>query len=187
MISYIEGKIKMRGNKFLAIMANGLGYKVYALPDTLRKSGDTASLWTHLRVREDALDLYGFESYPELEFFETLIQISGIGPKSAMGILSIAPLDTIKKAIASGEVSYLTKVSGIGKKTAERIIVELRDKMGQLDESSGAMFKDEQDVLEALKSLGYSPSEACESIKKIPDDVLGVNARIKEALKMLGK
>ena len=177
----------MRGNKFLAIMANGLGYKVYALPDTLRKSGDTASLWTHLRVKEDALDLYGFESYPELEFFETLIQISGIGPKSAMGILGIAQLDTVKKAIASGEISYLTKVSGIGKKTAERIIVELRDKMGQLDESSGTMFKDEQDVLEALKSLGYSPVEAREAIKKIPDAVIGVNARIKEALKMLGK
>ena len=85
-----------------------------------------------------------------------------------MGILSIAPLDTIKKAIASGEVSYLTKVSGIGKKTAERIIVELRDKMVLIDESSGAMFKDEQDVLEALKSLGYSPSEAREAIKKSP-------------------
>ena len=70
MISYIEGKIKMRGNKFLAIMANGLGYKVYALPDTLAKSKNEASLWTHLRVREDALDLYGFESYPELEFLK---------------------------------------------------------------------------------------------------------------------
>ena len=187
MISYIEGKIKLRGNKFLTIIANGLGYKVHALPDTLRKSGDTAGLWTHLRVKEDALELYGFESYPELEFFETLIQISGIGPKSAMGILSIAPLDTIKKAIASGEISYLTKVSGIGKKTAERVIVELRDKMGKLDESAGAAFKDDQDVMEALKSLGYSPAEAREAIKKIPDNITGVNARIKEALKMLGK
>ena len=168
-------------------MANGLGYKVYALPDTLVKSKNEASLWTHLRVKEDALDLYGFESYPEMEFFETLIQISGIGPKSAMGILSIAPLDTIKKAIASGEVSYLTKVSGIGNKTSERIIVELRDKMGRLDESTSAMFKDEQDVLEALKSLGYSPAEAREAIKKIPDSINGVNTRIKEALKMLGK
>ena len=140
-----------------------------------------------MRVKEDSLELYGFESYPELEFFETLIQISGIGPKSAVGILSIAPLDTIKKAIASGEVSYLTKVSGIGKKTAERVIVELRDKMGQLDESAGAMFKDEQDVLEALKSLGYSSGEAREAIKKIPDNINGVNTKIKEALKILGK
>src|SRR3990167_2668025 len=88
-----------------------------------------------------------------------------------MGILSIAPLDMIKKAIASGEISYLTKVSGIGKKIAERVIVELRDKMGKLDESAGAAFKDEQDVMEALKSLGYSPAEAREAIKKIPIDL----------------
>lgn len=187
MISFIEGKIKLRGAKFLIIMANGIGYKVFVLPDALKKNNETASLWTHLRVKEDALDLYGFETYPELEFFETLIQISGIGPKSAMGILSIAPLDTVKKAISSGEVAYLTKVSGIGKKTAERIIVELRDKMGKMDESSGEMFKDDQDVLEALKSLGYSPAEIREAIKKIPDDTIGVNARIKEALKILGK
>lgn len=187
MISYIDGKIKFRGAKFLIIMANSIGYKVFVLPDELKKSSDNANLWTHLRVKEDALDLYGFESYSELEFFETLIQISGIGPKSAMGILSIAPLDTVKKAISSGEVAYLTKVSGIGKKTAERIIIELRDKMGKMDESAGEMFKDDQDVLEALKSLGYSPAETREAIKKIPDDVHGVNARIKEALKMLGK
>lgn len=187
MISHIEGKIKLRGAKFLIVSANGIGYKVHALPDTLKRTGETTSLWTHLRVKEDALDLYGFESYSELEFFETLIQVSGIGPKSAMGVLSIAPLDTIKKAISSGEVAYLTKVSGIGKKTAERIIVELKDKMGRLDDSASEMFKDEQDVLEALKSLGYSPNEAREAIKKIPDDVIGINARIKEALKILGK
>lgn len=187
MISYIEGKVKLRGGKFLTIIANGLGYKVHVLPDAIKKSGDTVGLWTHLRVKEDTLELYGFESYPELEFFETLIQISGIGPKSAMGILGIAPLDTVKKAIASGEISYLTKVSGIGKKTAERVVVELRDKMGKLDESAGAAFKDEQDAMEALKSLGYSPAEAREALKKIPDNISGVNARIKEALKILGK
>ena len=187
MISYIEGKIKLRGAKFLIVMANGIGYKVHALPDTLRKPGDTTSLWTHLRVKEDALDLYGFESNSELEFFETLIQVSGIGPKSAMGVLSIAPLDTIKKAISSGEVAYLTKVSGIGKKTAERIIVELRDKIGRLDDSANALFKDEQDVVEALMSLGYSPAESREVVRKLPENIIGVNNRIKEALKMLGK
>jgi len=187
MISYIEGTIKLRAVKFLIVIANGIGYKVHALPDELRKSGDTASLWTHLRVKEDALDLYGFESYSELEFFETLIQVSGIGPKSAMGVLSIAPLDTIKKAISSGEVAYLTKVSGIGKKTAERIIIELRDKMGRLDDSANVLFKDEQDVVEALKSLGYSPIEAREAIKQLPENITGINNRIKEALKMLGK
>ena len=176
----------MRGAKFLIVSANGIGYKVHALPDTLRKSGETTSLWTHLRVKEDALDLYGFESYSELEFFETLIQVSGIGPKSAMGVLSIAPLDTIKSHFfRRSRLPY--KSFRYRKKTAERIIVELKDKMGRLDDSANEMFKDEQDVMEALKSLGYSPSEAREAIKKIPDDIIGVNARIKEALKLLGK
>lgn len=187
MISYIEVKIKLRGAKFLIVLANGIGYKVYVLPDELKKHGDNASLWTHLRVREDALDLYGFESYSELEFFETLIQVSGIGPKSAMGVLSIAPLDTVKKAISSGEVAYLTKVSGIGKKMAERIIVELKDKMGTLSEFGSEMFKDEQDVVEALKSLGYSPAETREAVKQLPENIVGINNRIKEALKILGK
>lgn len=191
MIAGIEGKIKLKGDKFLIIStAGGINYKVFVLPSTLKntpKNADNFHLWTHLRVREDALDLYGFDEYAELEFFEVIIQISGIGPKSAMGILSIAPLDMIKKAISSGEVSYLTKVSGIGKKTAERIIIELRDKMGTMDESSRAMFKDDQSVLEALISLGYSSGEAREAINQVPEGIIGVNARIKETLKILGK
>jgi len=191
MIAGIEGKIKLKGDKFLIIStAGGVSYKVFVLPSALKNAPKTAEnfrLWTHLRVKEDALDLYGFDEYPELEFFEVLIQISGIGPKSAMGILSIAPLDMIKKAISSGEVSYLTKVSGIGKKTAERIIMELRDKMGAMDEAVKAMFKDDQSVLEALVSLGYSNSEAREAVSHVPGTVEGVNARIKEALKILGK
>ena len=109
-------------------MANGLGYKVYALPDTLRKSGDTSQPLDAFASQRRRLDLYGFESYPELEFLKHLIQISGIGPKSAMGILGIAPLDTIKKAIASGEISYLTKVSGIGKKRRKGSLLNLGTK-----------------------------------------------------------
>lgn len=191
MIAGIEGKIKLKGDKFLIISTvSGVSYKVFVLPNTLKiapKSADDFRLWTHLRVKEDALDLYGFNEYPELEFFEVLIQISGIGPKSAMGILSIASLDTVKKAISAGEASYLTKVSGIGRKTAERVIIELRDKMGAMDEAGKAMFKDDQSVLEALVSLGYSNSEAREAVKQVPNGAEGVNARIKEALKLLGK
>ncbi|NUQ57434.1 MAG: Holliday junction branch migration protein RuvA [Candidatus Paceibacter sp.] len=190
MIASVEGKIKMKGDKFLIVDTGGIGHKIFVLPSVLKnspKNGENFHLWTHLRVKEDALDLYGFAQYPELQFFETLIQISGIGPKSAMGILSIAPLDTLKKAIAAGEVSYLTKVSGVGRKTAEKVIIELRDKMGELDEAGKAMFKDDQSVLEALVSLGYSNTEAREALKQVPDGTTGVNARIKEALKILGK
>lgn len=187
MISYLEGKTKLRGGKFLIIDVNGVGYKVFVLPDLLRKNEETLRVWTHLQVREDAMELYGFENYAELEFFEKLIQVSGVGPKSALGIMSIAPVDTIKKAIAGGETSYLTKVSGIGKKTAEKVIIELRDKMGEMTEAGSAVFKEEQDVLSALQALGYSQSEAREALKDLPNDLTGVNNRIKAALKMLGK
>ena len=179
----------MRGDRFLIIQTNSLGYKVFSLQRILEsaKKNNNIQLWTHLHLKEDVMELYGFTEYPELEFFEVLIQISGVGPKSAMGILAGAPLDTLKKAIASGEISYLTKVSGIGKKTAERVVVELRDKMGKLGETDKAMFKEEEDVLAAIVSLGYSPREAKEALKHVPENVAGINARVKETLKILGR
>jgi holliday junction DNA helicase RuvA len=185
MISRIEGKVLMRGDRFLIIEANGIGYKIFSIPKAIKNP--PSALWTHLHVREDAMELYGFGEYAEMQFFEMLIQISGIGPKSALGVLSVAPLDTIKKAISSGETSYLTKVSGIGRKTAEKIVLELRDKLGALESQEGGMFKDDQDVLSALESLGYSRQEAREGLKKIPETIQGVNQRIKEVLKILGK
>lgn len=181
--------MKMRGDKFVIIDVRGVGYKIFVLPGALRaakKNDNSLRLWTHLHVRENALELYGFMEYPELEFFETLIQISGIGPKSALGILGVAPLDTLKRAISSGEISYLTKVSGIGKKTAERVIIELRDKMGELGEADKTMFKEEQDVLAAIVSLGYSANEAKEALKQVPENIKGINDRIKETLRILG-
>lgn len=174
----------MRGDKFLIIEVNGIGYKIFTIPKTIKKP--PPAFWTHLQVKEDALDLYGFEQYPEVEFFEMLIQISGIGPKSALGVMSVAPLDNLKEAISAGETSYLTKVSGIGKKTAEKIVLELREKLGESFISKG-MFKEDQDVLEALQSLGYSKQEAREALKQIPETVEGTSNRIKEALKILGK
>ena len=185
MISWIEGKVKMRGERFLILENNGVGYKIFTVPKTIKNP--PSGFWTHLHVREDAMELYGFGEYPELEFFEMLIQISGIGPKSALGILGVAPLDTIKKAISSGETSYLTKVSGIGRKTAEKIVLELREKLGEMESGAGGMFKEDQDVLSALESLGYSRQEAREVIKQIPENIIGTGQRVKEALKILGK
>ncbi len=190
----------MRGDRFLALEANGVGYKIFVLPDALGKARKLAptessgesndfSLWTHLHVRENALELYGFLEYAELEFFEMLIQISGIGPKSGLGVLAVAPIDTLKSAISAGDTSYLTKVSGIGRKIAEKIILELRDKMGGLDlgEAGSAAMKEEGDVLEALQSLGYTLREAREALKEIPPETEGAEARVKEALKKIGK
>ncbi len=190
MISRIEGKIRMKGAKFLIVDVNGIGFRVFAGSQTLKnspKAGENISLWTHLHVREDAMELYGFTECAELEFFEMLIQISGIGPKSGLGVLAVAPLDTLKRAIAGGETSYLTKVSGIGRKTAEKIILELREKLGDMGEASGLTLKEDRDVLDAMESLGYSKQEAREAIKEIPKTITGASQRVKEALKILGK
>ena len=192
MISRLTGTIIDISEKYVVIDVNGVGYKVYCATDTIASlSEDTlASLHTYLAVREDALDLYGFGSMSEKNFFEMLISVSGIGPKSALGILSTTSIDTLAHAIATGDTSYLTKVSGIGRKTAEKIVLELRDKMrahtDNTQSSSGAL-RMESDIVEALKALGYSQNEAREALKEVPASIVGTNARIKEALKFLGK
>ena len=132
MIGSIKGKIILKTNKFLIVETAGVGYKINVSPDTLSKLkeiNENILLWIHTHVREDILDLYGFLDQQELEFFEMLINVSGIGPKGALSILGIASIETMKKAIGTGDTAYLTKISGIGRKTAEKIIIELRDKI----------------------------------------------------------
>ncbi|MFA5827339.1 MAG: Holliday junction branch migration protein RuvA [Candidatus Paceibacterota bacterium] len=189
MIGSIKGKITFRTDKFVIIETSGVGYKINVSPDTLlnfKKTNEEILLWIHTHVREDILDLYGFINRDELEFFEMLISVSGIGPKGALGILGIASLDTLKKAIGTGDISYLTKISGIGKKTAEKIIIELRDKMQNKtgEKMTDASLRDELDALEALKSLGYSQNDAREALKKVSPDA-NTNTKIREALKIL--
>lgn len=192
MIAKITGKVILSAEKYVIIEAgDGVGYKVFVLPDFFRENKNDlpVSVWTFMRVREDEMSLYGFLEYAELEFFEMILTVSGVGPKSAMNILSIAPLDILKRAISAGDVSYLTKVSGIGRKIAEKIIIELREKMGATasSEEGRAVLKDDQDVIEALQTLGYSQREAREALKEVPDSISGVSSRVKGALKLLGK
>lgn len=191
MIIQLAGLVKFKTEKFVILDVNGVGYKVFVSFETLKsvpKKGEEVLLWTHLAVRENAMDIYGFFNYAELEFFEQLIQVSGIGPKSALSILAVAPLDTLRRAISTGETSYLTKVSGIGRRIAEKIVVELKDKLDAigLDVNSEGM-KDGEDALEALRSLGYSPREGREAIKKVSQDLRGVENIVKEALRNINK
>lgn len=190
MISKLNGNIDYVSEKFLIINVNGVGYKVSAISDILStaKIDNEISLWIYTAVRENAIELYGFRNMNELSFFELLLDVSGIGPRSALGILGIAPIETLRRAIATGDTTYLNKVSGIGRKTAEKIIVELRDKFATYkdDSLSDGQIRDEEDVLEALKSLGYSQNEARDALKKISNETVGANARIKEALRLLG-
>ena len=192
MIAHLSGTLLFAGDRFIVIETNGVGYKVRVALDTLhtiRKNADKkVALWIHTSVREDALDLYGFENQSELEFFEMLISVSGIGPKSALGILNVAPVDHLKEAIAMGDASALTKVSGIGSKSAQKIILELHDKLGgDINEKGSTMLGEERDAIEGLVALGYGEREAREAMKSVSAETKGTSARIKEALKKLGK
>lgn len=191
MISCLEGKVEFKGERFSIVSVGGVGYKVFVGPETLEKlpqKGGDVKLWTHLYVREDALELYGFLNFAELDLFETLIHVPGIGPKGALGVLAIAPVDTLKKAIAAGDTSYLTRVSGIGRKTAEKIVLELKEKMaGRGVTVEAPELKEEADALEALISLGYSQREAREALSQVPAEIISVERRVKEALRRLGR
>ena len=187
MIGSIKGKIILKTEKYLIVETGGVGYKVSVSPDTLSKAkklSEEIFLFIHTHVREDAFDLYGFLDREELEFFEMLINVSGIGPKGALSILGITSIETLRKAISIGDTSYLTKISGIGRKTAEKIVIELRDKVGT--ELEGGSLQIELDALEALKSLGYSGVEAREALKKVSPDT-NTNTKIREALKILAR
>ncbi|OIO32857.1 MAG: Holliday junction branch migration protein RuvA [Candidatus Yonathbacteria bacterium CG17_big_fil_post_rev_8_21_14_2_50_46_19] len=190
MIARISGNIVLKGERFLVIDCSGVGYKVYVSPETLRIAAQKreVSLWTYLAVRDDALNLYGFLHLAELELFEMLIGIPGIGPKSALGIMGVAPAETLKTAIAAGDTSYLTKVSGIGKKNAEKIVLELREKLGAIEsEHATNNLRQESDVIEALKTLGYPTTEARDAAQKIPKDITNMSEKVKAALKLLGQ
>lgn len=193
MISHLEGKILHTDERFVILETGGVGYKVFVAPETLRKlkskTGISDGLWTYLAVRENALDLYGFLEKEELDFFELLIShVSGIGPKTALGILSVTTIKNLRQAIGTGDTAHLTKISGIGKKMAEKIVMELRDKIDFLDsEKDPGEMRDESDAIEALKSLGYSHQEARDALKAIPKEATGTSERVKQALKMLGK
>lgn len=190
MIARIEGQIVHIDGKFIIVDVSGIGYKLSITPENLTTSvlGEHASFWVHTAVRENSIDLYGFKNVNEMSFFELLLDVSGIGPRSALSILAIAPIDTLKRAIATGDTGYLNKVSGIGKKTAEKIIIELRDKLKDFknEGDTPGLLRDESDILEALKSLGYSQNEARGALGKVPPTTTGTNARIKEALRLLG-
>jgi Holliday junction DNA helicase RuvA len=190
MISYISGTILFKGIKDIVIDVQGIGYRVFCGAETLQKipeKGTKVNLWTHHTVREDAHELFGFFHREELEFFELLIGISGIGPKSALGVMALAPLDTLKRAIAAGEITYLTKVSGIGKKMVQKIILELREKLaGEATGEAGELAGD-ADALEALLSLGYSRAQARAALQKLPATIISPNDRIKESIKILGR
>ena len=188
MIGSIEGAVKKVHAGYALVLAGGIGYKIASTKQTLAgiSAGKETFFWTHLAVRENALDLYGFKDEEELRLFELLLTVSGIGPKSALGILDIASVETLRSAIGNAKAEYLTKVSGIGRKTAEKIVLELKDKIGLGTEGAQAALKGDEEALEAMRSLGYSTQEARDALRKVPSEIEKGTERLREALKLLG-
>ena len=187
MITHLKGTILLKDPEYIVLDVSGVGYKIHITPNTLANTPHTdneLSLWISMIIRETAMDLYGFLDTEEKSLFEMLLSVSGVGPKSALGIIGLAGVDTLLAAISKNEISYLTKVSGVGKKSAEKIVLELRDKVGNIA-ISDSINKDDADVVDGLKAMGYSLQEARDAIKNIPNDVSGTNDRLKSALKQL--
>jgi len=173
----------------VVVDVNGVGYKVFTTTETALDAvlDKPITLWTHLSVRENALDLFGFKDKESLGVFELLITISGIGPRTALGILNVASIEMLEQAVSENDTSYLTRVSGIGKKNAEKIVLELQGKLISSSKDRGVHLRAEGDALEALVSLGYSEREARESLKKVPKEIENTSERVKQALKILSK
>ncbi|MEX2013555.1 MAG: Holliday junction branch migration protein RuvA [Parcubacteria group bacterium] len=189
MIACLSGTVRYKDLNALVIDVEGVGYKVLVTTETALEITPSSPifLWTHLVVRETALELFGFPDKETLDTFELLITISGIGPKSALSILNVATPSMLRQAVASEDTTYLTRVSGIGKKNAEKIVLELKDKLKITQEDRGGDLRSEGDALEALVSLGYKERDAREALKRVPKEVEGASERVKAALKLLSQ
>ncbi|MBI5960921.1 MAG: Holliday junction branch migration protein RuvA [Chloroflexi bacterium] len=174
MIDLITGQVVVVMNQYVVLMVGGVGLRVNVpttIRDTLTGPGQTITLYTHLVVREDDLSLYGFVEQDERGLFETLIKITGIGPRIALAVISTLTVERLKNAVAREEAEVLTRVPGIGKKLAQKLVIELKDKL-DIDHALGltAISDVDTDVLAALTSLGYSVVEAQSAIQSIPRD-----------------
>jgi Holliday junction DNA helicase RuvA len=174
MIATLRGEIAQIEENALVMEVGGVGLRVF-VPTPLRtrmKAGEILFLYTHLVVREDALVLYGFESQPERELFNTLLAVDGVGPKAALSVLSTLTLDAVQRAIFADEVEILNRVPGIGKKTAQKMAIHLKDKLKPVDAlaSVASMTDRDSEVLAALTALGYSVVEAQAAIQALPKD-----------------
>ena len=187
MIAILRGEISQIEDSALIIEVGGVGLRVFA-PAPLRtraKVGEVIFLFTHLVVREDALTLYGFESQADRDLFNMLLGVDGVGPKMALSVLSTMTLDAVQRAVFAEEAELLSRVPGVGKKTAQKIALHLKDKLKPLDalKQVAAMSDADSEVLAALTALGYSVIEAQAAIQSLPKDApQDVEERLRIAL-----
>ncbi len=184
MIAYLSGTIRYKSDKHLIVETHGVGYAVgVAKPlAELTAVGETIELFTHLVVRENLMELYGFRTTDELNFFKTLLKVKSIGPKTALGIMAIAPITELQAKISRGDPKAFEQYPGIGKKTAERLVLELKHTFPNAKKSGSAGA----DELETLVNLGYSSGEARNALEQVPKKLKNAEERVRAALKVLG-
>ncbi|HUU64959.1 MAG TPA: Holliday junction branch migration protein RuvA [Dehalococcoidales bacterium] len=192
MISSLHGKVESLGSDWAIINVGGIGFQVYmptSTLSTLGAIGKEVQLYTHLHLREDNVTLYGFASAEELSLFQTLISVTGLGPKMGLAMLSGMSVEQLVTAIATGSVDLLTVIPGIGKKMASRIILELKEKIGAgwIITPATQLAQENTDVLAALTSLGYSAAEATKAVTTLPaTSDLSLEEKVKLALAYFG-
>ena len=197
MYAYIKGILEVKSTTYVVIDNSGIGYKIYMSSKSIGcigNVGDTVKVHTHYHVREDDISLYGFISEEELRMFEILINVSGVGVKSALTMLSDITPASFAMAVITDDVERLTKVPGVGKKTAQRLILELKDKLAKEDlsvdeteEEKVVKTKIDNDAVTALQVLGYSKKEIEQVLEKVDMKDLSTEETIKMALKYLSK
>lgn len=191
MISCLQGKIIFKKQKFIILNVNNIGYRIFLSKKTLNsisKEGDLIKLFSFLYVRENILDLYGFLSWEERELFEFLISISGVGPKAALEISALGPLDKLKQSIKERNEAVFEGILGIGKKKAKKILLELSGKIRDdefLDKKQERVTEDS--AFEALVNLGFSKAAVKDALSKIPKEIENTEEKVKEVLKIIGK
>ena len=192
MIASLQGTVESLSSDWAIINVNGVGFQVYlptSVLSTLGTVGEEVKLHTHLHLKEDEATLYGFGSADELRLFQTLIGVSGLGPKLALAMLSAMSVDQLAMAIATGSADLLTTIPGIGKKMADRLILELKDKIGAglIATPAVQLAQENTDVLAALTSLGYSVTEASRAVATLPaSSGLSLEEKIKVVLQYFG-
>jgi len=177
MIRQIRGRVLSVSPAGAVIEVAGFGIEVRMSAPEMLSAGAEATLHTHLAVKQDGMELYGFNDAADRDFFEKLLSVSGVGPKTALSVLRRAPRASLMGAIGKRDLAYLTKVVGLGKKSAEKMLVELSEKIGAAahDDADG-------DVFDTLVALGYTEREARRALQSVPDSVTGKDARLKAAL-----
>lgn len=189
MIGSLKGKIILRDGNYVLVEVGGVGYRVLVPSKVATSNEDNVYLFIYTHIKEDALDLFGFSEITDLKLFENLISVSGVGPKTAMATFSFSDRESIVRAVLEGDVDFFTKIPRLGKKNAQKIIIELRNKFG--DDSNFDLNEPESaenaEIIQALVAFGFSAKESRNVLKKIDKNVKTTEEKIKMALKYLGK